>query len=240
MSAIIYLLTNTVNGKQYVGQTRVGLEKRWKQHRYTARRGDQRHISRAIIKHGDHAFIYEVLENLVSATDDYINEREMYWIAKKQSNVDGYNMTEGGGGRCGYVVDKETRAKISNAHTGKTFTPEHRAKLSEAARNRTPEHRARIKEAAKNRTPETIAKMRESGKVKIFTDEHRANLSSALSGKNNPNYGKKHSPETIAKIRESKQNISPETRMRMRVAAKRRCRIKRIAAPQITIITTER
>jgi len=236
MSAIIYLLTNTFNGKHYVGQTRIGLKRRWNQHRYTAYRGDTRHISRAIVKYGDTAFTYEILEELRDATNNHINEREIYWIEKMQSKIYGYNMTDGGGGRSGYTLSEETRRKISSAHIGKTFSDEHKAKISEVAKNRSPETIAKMRESAKNRSPETIAKMRESGKVKIFTDKHRTNLSKSLSGENNPNYGKNHSPETIAKIRASKQNISPETRMKMSEAAKRRCKMKRIAAPQVTIL----
>jgi hypothetical protein len=38
---VVYLITNTVNGKVYVGQTTVGVSKRWKGHKDEARKGSE-------------------------------------------------------------------------------------------------------------------------------------------------------------------------------------------------------
>ena len=235
MSAIIYLITNTINGKQYVGQTRAGLNHRWQEHCHAAYRGSTQYICKAIFKYGKESFIQEVLEDLKDANDDYINQREIYWITEKETYTKGYNMTTGGGGKSGYNLSEETRNKIRSANLGKTYSSETIEKMSESAKNRTLEHREKISKAAKNRSEKTIEKMRISGKNKIFTETHRANLSAALSGSNNPNYGKKHSLETIEKIRAAKRNISQETREKMSAAAKLRCRMKRFHAPEITI-----
>ena len=53
-------------------------------------------------------------------------------------------------------------------------------------------------------TEETRKKMSESAKKKIFTEEHKNNMSKALSGEKNPFYGKRHSLETKKKIGKTK------------------------------------
>lgn len=52
-------------------------------------------------------------------------------------------------------------------------------------------------------TAETRIKMSNSAKQKIFTEDHRKNLSIAASGQNNPFYGKTHTKETCSKISDS-------------------------------------
>jgi len=55
--------------------------------------------------------------------------------------------------RKGLIHSPETRAKISAAKKGRTFSPEHRAKLSAAIKaSMTPERRAKISEANRNRS----------------------------------------------------------------------------------------
>ena len=53
--------------------------------------------------------------------------------------------------------------------------------------------------------PEVRKKMSESAKIKIFTDEHKANISKGITGKNNPFYGKHHSNETLKKMCDCKK-----------------------------------
>jgi group I intron endonuclease len=183
MSAIIYLLTNTINGKQYVGQTSVGLDERWRRHCRYARRGNPQYLCRAIRKYGPDAFTREILEH---TTVEDVNVREIYWISELKTLEHGYNMTEGGEGMRGWVPSEETRAKLRAAKSGennpmhgktgkkapnygKKFSDEFRAKLSAAlsgeknpqyGRPLTEEARAKISAAMKGKTfsSETIAK----------------------------------------------------------------------------------
>lgn len=134
MSAIIYLLTNTINGKQYIGQTTVGLEQRWKKHCDKANHGCVYHLHNAIRKYGPEVFIKEILEE---TTIEQINDREIYWIAKMKTKKYGYNMTDGGEGTRGVTLNEKTRAKMSKAKSGKNhpfygkkFSPEYCNKLS--------------------------------------------------------------------------------------------------------------
>jgi group I intron endonuclease len=171
MSAIIYCITNTVNGKCYIGQTIRPLHVRWQYHCDDVRRGSTTHFHRAIRKYGAESFAVEIVEE---TTTSQLNDRERHWIAKLQP---AYNMTSGGEGHAGPLTPEhrenislalrgkprkpltpEHRAKISAVQFGKKrgprhFTEEHRAKLSAANRgvSKTPEHRAKLREAALRR-----------------------------------------------------------------------------------------
>lgn len=175
--AIIYLLTNTINGKQYIGLTTKGLDVRWATHCDKARRGSSFHIHRAIFKYGQPAFIREVIEH---TSIDEMFEREKYWIAKIQPE---YNMTEGGEGAVGRAITEETRKRMSVAQSGKN-NPNYGISPSKEVRD----------------------KISASLKGKVISDETRKKLSKALSGKiryrgkNSARYGKTHSPEAKSKI----------------------------------------
>ncbi len=60
---IVYMLTNTITNKQYIGYTGNGIEKRWKHHCYHAKRCKSRttKIVNAILKYGEDVWIKEIL-----------------------------------------------------------------------------------------------------------------------------------------------------------------------------------
>ena len=94
----IYLITNTINGKYYVGQTVNSIQTRWSQHKCEAKRGiPDVYFIRALKKYGPENFIVEELEE---CADELLNEREIYYIKKYDSNNNnkGYNSTIGGEG----------------------------------------------------------------------------------------------------------------------------------------------
>lgn len=89
MKGYIYKITNIINGKSYIGQTRYSIESRWRQHQNS--KADT-HFSRAIRKYGVDAFKVEELEEC-DYTD--LNAREMFYIAKYNTYFEGYNSTLG-------------------------------------------------------------------------------------------------------------------------------------------------
>lgn len=94
--AYIYQIINDINQKIYVGKTEYTLEKRFNEHCQDAykERNEKRPLYAAMRKYGPEHFHIELIEET-----DNPEEREIYWIEKKQSFKYGYNATIGGEGR---------------------------------------------------------------------------------------------------------------------------------------------
>lgn len=101
----IYKITNLINGKIYIGQTRFSIKKRYERHLYEAQRGVLQYpLYKAIRKYGNKNFNVEQIEEV---SEDLLDERERYWIKYYDSfikNNKGYNCTYGGEGNI--VIDK--------------------------------------------------------------------------------------------------------------------------------------
>lgn len=96
--AFIYVITNDINGKQYIGKTNFSIEKRFKEHLRDKdkRKCENRPLYRAMKKYGIEHFHIEELEEC-SAEES--TEREEYWISKLGTySHNGYNATYGGDG----------------------------------------------------------------------------------------------------------------------------------------------
>ena len=203
----IYKITNTVNGKAYIGQTRYDAEKTRIQSHFTGH-GNQI-LKSAIAKYGRDAFTVEILHDGI--IPEFLDALEIESIAKFNTIApQGYNLTKGGEGCSPSEV---TRQKISQAHKGKTLSAETRRKISEAGKGRkhSPETRRKMSDAHKGKTPwkgkkhspETRRKISESNKGKDFSPEHRRKISQSMKGGLPWNKGKKHSRETCHKMSES-------------------------------------
>jgi group I intron endonuclease len=117
----IYLITNNINRKMYVGQTSTNYKKRWLKHINNALNTPQRgcvSLYRAIRKYGKNNFTVSLLEKTISKK---ANEREAFWIKtlKTQNNKNGYNLTSGGD--C-FKMSKSCREKLSNKLKGREIT----------------------------------------------------------------------------------------------------------------------
>lgn len=112
----IYLRTNTVNGKQYVGQTNDFKQREYDWKRATYYAGPI--INRARDKYGIENFKAEVLKEC--GTQEQLNFWEQYYIKELDTKVpNGYNLTDGGGGCSGYHHTEEQRAKLSESRKGR-------------------------------------------------------------------------------------------------------------------------
>lgn len=112
----IYLITNQLNGKKYIGKSR-NIERRWWHHKNAATNpkiNSCPKLYHAFRKYGIDNFSFEILEQFPLDIDESIlGEREKYWINYYHSNLSGYNIGSGG--------------------EGGNFTPETRKKAFEAA-----------------------------------------------------------------------------------------------------------
>ena len=112
--AYIYLITNNVNGKFYVGKTEDTIEKRFQKHCSDSKkeRCKNRPLYRAMNKYGCENFSVSLLEET-----DQPEIREIYWIEQKQSYHNGYNATLGGDGKkyLDYDLVYATYCNLKNA-----------------------------------------------------------------------------------------------------------------------------
>jgi len=94
----IYRITNTVNGKSYVGQS-VDVKSRISHHRSELRnnRHENSYLQNAWNKYGEENFTFEILER---CSRNELDEREIYYIDhfKTYKTFNGYNLTLGGDG----------------------------------------------------------------------------------------------------------------------------------------------
>ena len=126
----IYKITNKLNGKVYIGQSR-DIDARWRQH---INAKDNFAIHNAIKKYGKENFKFEVLLECPTDMLD-VWERDMIALYNCMSPY-GYNLTEGGEGQ---HLSEEHKRKISNTLKGvkrKPCSEEHKRKLSESIKGR--------------------------------------------------------------------------------------------------------
>ena len=189
----IYVLTNIVNGKVYIGQTWNLASDRMGKDGYGYKNSP--YIFNAIQKYGTDKFEYEVLAQCCDQESaDYLED---YFVVQYNSrnNKIGYNIKKGGSAG---KHSEETKAKISESMKNKVWSPEVLANRDRALRLRKGEKRppkspevienhvaVMIKWHAEHEHPmtgrhhteEAKIKISEANKGKIISDEHRKKMS---------------------------------------------------------------
>lgn len=115
-TVVIYIATNSVNEKRYIGVTRQKMAARARGHFNKAKAGSRYRFHAAIRKYGRGEFTFSVLETL----SDYKEalKREMFYISSIGPE---YNVTAGGEGVHGLLMSEDTRRKIAEANQGNTI-----------------------------------------------------------------------------------------------------------------------
>ena len=211
--ADIYLLTNTENGKQYIGKafhftgkTKKyihGYLHRWTEHQRQAKKqlktkkqsGACVKLNNAINKYTAEKFTLQVL--LVCRIED-ASAFEIKFIDLYGTYENGYNMTKGGEGISGLQRSEEFCERLrqanlgpNNPNWGKHLTEEHKQKISQA--NSGENHHF-------------------FGTT--FSNEYKQKLSDAKKGEKNPNFGKPmkdtHRKNLGKSIKKAKRKITDE------------------------------
>lgn len=157
----VYLITNSVNGKRYVGQTTQALEARFRQHR--ALQAKCRALEAAIRKYGHDCFT--IMELATARNQEELNELEARFVVELSTlSPRGYNLRQGGGAKGAmHPETKEIMRKLAQS-------PERAAQLKEMRCR--PEVREKMQKARRRRWPELSKKM-EAGRARPEVQERR-------------------------------------------------------------------
>lgn len=181
MAETIYRITNITNGDCYIGKTS-DIERRWKQHLRSAKTGSNCHIHNAIRKYGTEHF---VIEQIDTAYEFNVNDKERYWIAKLQPR---YNMTAGGDGNTGMPLSEETKARISKSMTGRIIPSDVRKRMQHSHQPITAATREKMRQAKVGFIPwnkgktncynkETLMKIGNAATGRLHSTETKTNMS---------------------------------------------------------------
>lgn len=176
---LIYLITNIVNGKVYVGQTTKTIGERFSEHKSEARRGSELPFHRAVRKYKPDAFTATELEKC--SDRDSLNQAETRWIRTLHAatSESGYNCTSGGEG--GYERTPESRLRIAAAQTRYLEAhPEETLRLGAQSKlyNGSPQGRALHSELQRTAwaRPEARGRLTEGQRKRCTTIEGRTHI----------------------------------------------------------------
>lgn len=221
----IYILTNKVNHKQYVGQS-IDIDRRLREYSHNSRRRRQP-ISHAVHKYGIDNFEIEKIE----CKEEELDRLEREWITNlKCIAPNGYNL-ETGGNKNKHIAN-ETKKKIALKHTGKLKGPlseETRLKLSlsKKGKPKSEEHKKKIGLANRGKPrSESVKQM-----LREFARTRTGSLNPNWKGGIKPN---RKTPEHLKKEREryAKKMLDPIWREKRNELARLRRKNPEIKAKQ--------
>lgn len=194
----VYMHTNKINGKKYIGITQQSVEQRWR----NGRGYKTQVFYNAIKKYGWNNFSHDVLFDGLTKEEAEQKEIELIAFYKSDNKNFGYNVSHGG--NCSGTMLEETKRKISEANKGKIVSEETKQKMKEnnvrpmLGKHHTDEAKAKIRQAntGKHHSKETKHKLSQIFKGRKLTPEwieHRTKAQTGL----------KRSKETVNKIREA-------------------------------------
>ena len=126
MAAGVYQISNTINGKRYIGSS-VDLDRRQRDHfgKLRGNRHPNLHLQRAWNKHGEDKFAFEMIAYTHPALCIRLEQAALNMYKPE------YNMRPTANSMLGYTHTKETKSKIGRAGIGRKCGP-----TSEASRGR--------------------------------------------------------------------------------------------------------
>ena len=201
---IVYLTRNLVNGKIYVG-LQIRSDKNYL--------GSGHALDLAIKKYGRENFERTTIDTFLLLEDGCA--KEIFWIREKNSKApNGYNLTNGGEGVCGYRHTDATRSKMKGKRPsmmgkknalGYRHTDAAKAKISNHSSMKRPEARAKISAALMGHpvSVEIRAKISAAQRGRKLSPEHRAHIGAAMT----PEHRAKISASVKATLKDKKNHV---------------------------------
>ena len=192
----IYKITNTVNGKGYVGITVLpDATRRYQNHMSAIRNGRGcPMLQKAVKKYGEKAFTFKVL---IICFDEDVYKYEKEYITKHNTmSPNGYNILEGGKNICTFL--------------GKTHSEETKKKISEKAKEYN--NRPEVKEKHRQTAIKTNARINMGEILRNSEKWLKARAEGRIGGKKgvaDPNIGKKIS-ESLKEYYKKHETITGE------------------------------
>lgn len=136
MNTGIYMITNIINKKIYIGSA-CDIKKRWKKHKQHLRNNKHHniHLQKAWIKYGEKAFKFEILQNVSYAEHLISCEQKYLDYFKSYDKNKGYNIRIIADSNLGIKTRKETREKLSLLAKNRKMSEETKNKISVSMRS---------------------------------------------------------------------------------------------------------
>jgi|AntAceMinimDraft_16_1070373.scaffolds.fasta_scaffold02383_9 group I intron endonuclease len=195
----VYITTNSVNGKQYVGDHSSNkLEDNYI--------GSGNIIVHAVNKYGKEKFKKEILE-FFDTKQEAFNAQEKWINACDTLKPNGYNISPKGGHNVGGCFSEETLEKLRIGGKNHIKTSEHKRKISEGVKKALKEKKFEMPSwEGKTHSNETKNKMRKSHTGKKMSDESKEKNRQKHLKENLPARTKKNMSEGAKKRWENYRN----------------------------------
>lgn len=131
---IVYVHTNKIDGKRYVGITCQSPNRRWRNGNGYSQ---NTHFYRAICRDGWDNFSHEIVFAGLTKEEACTHEKELVEFYKSNDDRYGYNKSSGGENpNEGAKMSDDTKRKMSESHQSIAFSEERKKRMSEAAKKR--------------------------------------------------------------------------------------------------------
>jgi len=180
----VYLTTNMVNGKKYIGQTI--FKYNWKEYL-----GSGTLIIKAIKKYGKTNFVKEIIA--IAYSKEELNMLEIEFIKHHNAVSDNnyYNISYGGGSPVGVYPSEESKKKMSESGKIRIFTDKHKERMSISAKGKI------ISEEQKKKISMSMMGDNNPMYGKQLSKDHKEKLGKSKKGNNI-----RFNPDEVAEIRE--------------------------------------